>query len=178
MASLDIFPHISFYYSFIVMFFHVLHVAGACKGRGFWIQASPFLWRLGRGCRGDSEFDSENEGLEDVIWLTFLKNPFWLLIENGSQEARMEAGRSGEAGRPKSLQTDGFLEMKLTQAFHFICSVSPPTGVQETPQEGPKDLQTPFSWWLKVKVWFSSCLLSLHLVTHFPTIWPFLALEK
>lgn len=55
MASLDTFPHISLYYSFIFMFFHVLHVAGACKERGFWIQASPFLWRLGRGYRGDSE---------------------------------------------------------------------------------------------------------------------------
>lgn len=162
------------------MFFHVLHVAGACKGRGIWVQASPSLRRLGRGCRGDSEFDSEYEGrtLEDVIWLTFFKKPFWLPTENGSQGARMEAGRSGEAGSPKSLQKYGFLEMKLTQAFHFTRSLSPPIGVQETPQEGPEDLQTPFSWWLKVKVWFSSCLLSLHLVTHFPTIWPFLALEK
>lgn len=39
-------PH----HSFPFMFFYVAHVAGAWSGRGFWVQVSPFLWRLQRGC--------------------------------------------------------------------------------------------------------------------------------
>lgn len=53
MASLDTCHHTCLYCSCPFMFFHVLPMAGACRERDFWIQASPF-WRLGRGCRGDS----------------------------------------------------------------------------------------------------------------------------
>lgn len=91
--------------------------------------------------------------------------------KNGSREIR--GGR-----KPKEFADIWVPRNEADTGFSFyMLRVSPDRG-PGNPTEGPEDLQTPFSWWLKVKVWFSSCLLSLHLVTHFPTIWPFLALEK
>lgn len=47
-----------------------------------------------------------------------------------SKEQECKQGHQGRAGNPESLQKYGFLEMKLTHAFHFTYASSSPRGSQ------------------------------------------------
>lgn len=117
-----------------------------------------------RGCRARAgTYSLVLRPFQDVIWLCSgslpsgclqrlaCKGPEWKL--RGQRGAGGTFAQIGDPGNEALAPAEGLL-------------LPYPRGSQETPPEGLEDLQIFCS-----EIWFSSRLLSLCLVTHFPTVW-------